>query len=97
MATATHIPVPEPKLTAEEIVDRAHALSERLMDEAADTEERGTYSDELHDQFVSAGFHRILQPGRIGRAHHGPDHALGLRDPRRLGRRHDDRTRRHGL
>ena len=73
MGTTTRIPVPEPTLTAEEIVDRAHALHERVMAEAADAEERGTYSAELHEQFVAAGFHRILQPRRFGGYEFGLD------------------------
>lgn len=66
MATGTCIPVPEPGLTADEIVGRARALRQRVRAEAADAEDRGTYSPELHEQFVEAGFHRILQPRRFG-------------------------------
>ena len=73
MATATRIPVPEPELTPEEIVDRARALRERVLAEAAEAEERGTYSPELHEQFVAAGFHRILQPRRFGGYEFGLD------------------------
>src|SRR5690348_7104854 len=74
MATAaTSIPVPEPQLTPEEIVARAHALREQVVAEAADAEERGTYSPELHERFVAAGFHRILQPRRFGGYEFGLD------------------------
>jgi 3-hydroxy-9,10-secoandrosta-1,3,5(10)-triene-9,17-dione monooxygenase len=73
MATVTHIPVPEPGLTPDEIVDRARALREVVLGEAADAEERGTYSPELHEQFVAAGFHRILQPRRFGGYEFGLD------------------------
>jgi 3-hydroxy-9,10-secoandrosta-1,3,5(10)-triene-9,17-dione monooxygenase len=73
MAIATRIPVPEPKLTPEEIVDRARALREAVLAEAADAEERGTYSPELHERFVTAGFHRILQPRRFGGYEFGLD------------------------
>jgi 3-hydroxy-9,10-secoandrosta-1,3,5(10)-triene-9,17-dione monooxygenase len=66
MASATRIAAPEPDLTADEVVDRARALRDRVMAEAAAAEERGTYSPELHDQFVAAGFHRILQPRLFG-------------------------------
>jgi 3-hydroxy-9,10-secoandrosta-1,3,5(10)-triene-9,17-dione monooxygenase len=71
--TATRIPVPEPALTPGEIVERAHALREAVLAEAADAEERGTYSPELHEQFVAAGFHRILQPRRFGGYEFGLD------------------------
>jgi alkylation response protein AidB-like acyl-CoA dehydrogenase len=67
------IPVPEPELTAEQIVERARALREEVIAEAASAEERGTYSPELHGQFVQAGFHRILQPRRFGGYEFGLD------------------------
>lgn len=67
------IPVPEPELTPHEIVDRARALRERVRAEAAEAEQRGTYSPELHEQFVAAGFHRILQPRRFGGYEFGLD------------------------
>ena len=74
MATAaTPIAVPEPELTADEIVGRARALRERVLAEAADAEQRGTYSPELHEEFVQAGFHRILQPRRFGGYEFGLD------------------------
>ncbi|HTP19977.1 MAG TPA: hypothetical protein VMJ65_10260 [Solirubrobacteraceae bacterium] len=73
MATATRIPVPEPQLTADEIVARAVALRELVLAEAAEAEERGTYSPELHEHFVAAGFHRILQPRRFGGYEFGLD------------------------
>ncbi len=73
MATATRIPVPEPQLTAEEIIARARGLRERVLAEAADAEERGTYSAELQDEFVAAGFFRILQPRRFGGYEFGLD------------------------
>lgn len=65
--------VPEPELTADEIVERARGLRERVRAEAAEAEERGTYSPELHEQFVAAGFHRILQPRRFGGYEFGLD------------------------
>ena len=73
MATTTRIPLPEPELTGEEMVDRARALRERVLAEAADAEERGTYSAELQDEFVAAGFFRTLQPRRFGGYEFGLD------------------------
>ena len=73
MATATRIPVPEPELTSDAIVERARALRERVLAEAPDAEERGTYSADLHDQFVAAGFYRILQPRLFGGYEFGLD------------------------
>ena len=73
MATATATSPPEPQLTADEIVARARGLRERVLAEAADAEERGTYSPRLHEEFVAAGFHRILQPRRFGGYEFGLD------------------------
>jgi 3-hydroxy-9,10-secoandrosta-1,3,5(10)-triene-9,17-dione monooxygenase len=73
VATTTAIAPPEPQLTAEEIVARARALHERVSAKAADAEERGTYSAELQDEFVAAGFFRILQPRRFGGYEFGLD------------------------
>jgi len=73
MATATRIQVPEPELTADEIVGRARALREQVLAEAGDAEQRGTYSAELQEQFVAAGFFRILQPRRFGGYEFGLD------------------------
>jgi 3-hydroxy-9,10-secoandrosta-1,3,5(10)-triene-9,17-dione monooxygenase len=67
------IPVPEPELTPFQIVARARALRERVRAEAAEAEQHGTYSPELHEQFVEAGFHRILQPRRFGGYEFGLD------------------------
>jgi 3-hydroxy-9,10-secoandrosta-1,3,5(10)-triene-9,17-dione monooxygenase len=60
------IPVPEPELSPEEMIERARALRPWLREEQAETEERGRYSDEIHAEFVKAGFYRCLQPRRYG-------------------------------
>jgi 3-hydroxy-9,10-secoandrosta-1,3,5(10)-triene-9,17-dione monooxygenase len=60
------IPVPEPDLTPGEMLARAEALRPLLLEEQAATEERGYYSEELHEEFRRAGFYRILQPRRYG-------------------------------
>jgi 3-hydroxy-9,10-secoandrosta-1,3,5(10)-triene-9,17-dione monooxygenase len=57
---------PEPDLTAKELIARAAALRPRLLAEAAATEERTYYSQELHDYFVDAGFYRLYIPRRYG-------------------------------
>jgi len=60
------VPVPEPQLTPEEMVERARALQPRLRQEQDATEARGHYSEELHREFQKAGFYRCLQPRRFG-------------------------------
>ncbi len=60
------VPVPEPELTSEEIVARADALRPLLLSEQAETEERGYYSQEIHEEMRRAGLYRLLQPRRFG-------------------------------
>jgi len=60
------VPVLRPDLTPEELIREAQDLREWLLDEQAATEERGTYSPELHEKFKEAGFYRIVQPRHFG-------------------------------
>ena len=60
------VPVPEPGLTPEAMIERAAALRPRLREEQAATEERGRYSDDVHEEFRRAGFYRSLQPRLYG-------------------------------
>ena len=62
----TEVRVPEPDLTAAEIVRRAAALKPMIRAQADESERRGTYSDELHQEFLKAGFYRMVQPRRFG-------------------------------
>jgi alkylation response protein AidB-like acyl-CoA dehydrogenase len=65
--TSTHaIPVPEPELTAAEMVDRARALVPVLRERQEECERLGRMPDETSRDFVEAGFYRILQPRRFG-------------------------------
>jgi 3-hydroxy-9,10-secoandrosta-1,3,5(10)-triene-9,17-dione monooxygenase len=65
--TPTHsIPVPEPELTAEEIVQRARDMVPTLRARQAEAEELGRLPDETSREFIDAGFYRILQPRRFG-------------------------------
>ena len=57
---------PEPGLTPAEIVGRAVALRPLLLEDQAASEERGSYSAEMHERFRRAGFYRILQPKMYG-------------------------------
>src|ERR687887_2829617 len=65
--TSTHsIPVPEPELTAPEMVERARAMIPVLRERQEETERAGRMLDETSRDFVEAGFYRILQPRRFG-------------------------------
>jgi hypothetical protein len=61
-ATRAPIPVPEPNLTPEEMIARAVALRPKLRAQQDENDERGTYSVELHRDFIKAGFYRCTQP-----------------------------------
>lgn len=63
---ATVLPVPEPDLTPEAMIARATALRPVIRADQAAAEERGTYSPELHQAFLKAGFYRALQPRMFG-------------------------------
>ncbi len=58
--------VPEPELTQEQIIQRATDLQPWVRREAEASALRGTYSPELHQAFLDAGFYRMLQPRRFG-------------------------------
>jgi 3-hydroxy-9,10-secoandrosta-1,3,5(10)-triene-9,17-dione monooxygenase len=66
LATAETIPAPEPGLTPDELIARARAMIPMLREQADEAEERGYYSDDVHRQFVEAGFSRCCQPSRFG-------------------------------
>jgi 3-hydroxy-9,10-secoandrosta-1,3,5(10)-triene-9,17-dione monooxygenase len=44
----------------------ARELAPKLLEQAAETEERTYYSEELHRDFLDAGFYRMLVPKRYG-------------------------------
>src|SRR2546423_15533707 len=66
-ATTTEVPVPEPDLTATEIVRRAAALKPLAREQQDESERRGCYSEQLHEAFLRAGFYRMVLPRRFGR------------------------------
>jgi len=57
---------PEPDLTPREVIARAVALRPRLIEQQAECEERTYYSEELHREFLAAGFYRLYVPRRYG-------------------------------
>jgi 3-hydroxy-9,10-secoandrosta-1,3,5(10)-triene-9,17-dione monooxygenase len=60
------VPVPEPQLTPDEMIQRAIALQPLLRAEQDETERRGVHSEAIHQEFRKAGFYRCLQPRRFG-------------------------------
>ncbi len=60
------VPVPEPDLTPEAIIERARALIPAIRDQQDEAERLGHHTPELDRQFAEAGFYRILQPRRFG-------------------------------
>ena len=60
------IPVPEPDLTPQEMIARAVAMRPQLRAQQDESDARGTYSPEMHEAFVKAGFFRITQPRLFG-------------------------------
>lgn len=57
---------PEPELTPGEMLRRAVAMRETLRARQDRTEANGAILPETNDEFVRAGFYRIVQPRRFG-------------------------------
>ena len=57
---------PEPWLTPDEVVARAELIAATLVERQAETEERGYYAVDTHNEFLRAGFYRLLVPRRYG-------------------------------
>src|SRR5688572_2806532 len=60
------VPQPEPGLTPAMLVERARAMRSLLREQQEAGDERGYYSDEIHQAFARNGFYRILQPKLFG-------------------------------
>jgi len=60
------IPTPEPSLTPQEMIRRATAMRQTLRDRQSATEAAGRILQETNDEFVKAGFYRVVQPRRFG-------------------------------
>jgi 3-hydroxy-9,10-secoandrosta-1,3,5(10)-triene-9,17-dione monooxygenase len=60
------LPPPVPDMTPERLVGLARSLRQQLRAEQAESEERGSYSADMHEQLVAGGLYRVLQPRRFG-------------------------------
>ena len=56
----------DPNLTPAALIARAEALRPLLLEQQDEAEVRGYYSEQVHQEFLRAGFSRILQPRRFG-------------------------------
>ncbi len=66
MAAQQSIPVPEPKLDTETIIARSREMIPVLRKRAEEEERQRELSRETIQDFLDAGFYRILQPRRFG-------------------------------
>jgi len=64
--TAERIPAPEPNLTPDAMIRRAIAMRQMLRSRQQETETAGRILTEINDEFVKAGFYRVVQPRRFG-------------------------------
>ncbi len=64
---------PEPDLTPAEVIARAEAMAPTLVARQAETEQRTYYAQDTHEEFLRAGFYRILVPRRYGGYEFGID------------------------
>ena len=60
------LPQPEPGLTPAKLLERAHALRPLLYAQQEESDQRGYYSDAVHEALLEGGFYRILQPRLFG-------------------------------
>jgi 3-hydroxy-9,10-secoandrosta-1,3,5(10)-triene-9,17-dione monooxygenase len=65
-ARAPEVPIPEPGLTPQEIIDRARALVPAVRAQQEQAERLGHHTEALDREFVRAGFYRMLQPRLFG-------------------------------
>lgn len=63
---ANSIAPPQSDLTPDEMLRRARAMRPVLRERQAECEALGRLPDSTNDEFVKAGFYRILQPRRFG-------------------------------
>ncbi|RPF31068.1 acyl-CoA dehydrogenase family protein [Streptomyces sp. TLI_185] len=57
---------PEPDLTEDDIIERAVVLRPVLLERQPETERLTHYPKDTHEDFLRAGFYRMLQPRRYG-------------------------------
>ena len=60
------LPQPEPGLTPEMAIERARALQPKLREQQDEADERGWYTDEIHQALLDGGLYRLVQPKMFG-------------------------------
>jgi 3-hydroxy-9,10-secoandrosta-1,3,5(10)-triene-9,17-dione monooxygenase len=66
VGTEDSLPCPHPDWTPEDLVRRAVEMVPTLRDRQEQCEQEGRLPEITNDEFVEAGFYRILQPRRFG-------------------------------
>jgi 3-hydroxy-9,10-secoandrosta-1,3,5(10)-triene-9,17-dione monooxygenase len=61
-----HVSPPEPGLTPEALIGRARDLREALRAGQEEADQRGSYSDEIHEAMRKGGLYRVVQPRMFG-------------------------------
>ncbi|NJC11485.1 3-hydroxy-9,10-secoandrosta-1,3,5(10)-triene-9,17-dione monooxygenase [Micromonospora profundi] len=56
----------EAGITGDQMIARAEAMVDELIERQAETEARGFYAEDTHERFARNGFYRILVPRRYG-------------------------------
>jgi 3-hydroxy-9,10-secoandrosta-1,3,5(10)-triene-9,17-dione monooxygenase len=64
--TRKPIPQPDPGLTPQAAIERARALKPLLLEQQAESDARGYFSQEVHQAFLTGGLYRLLQPRLFG-------------------------------
>lgn len=65
-AVSAGTPAPAQAVSPQELIARAEALEPLLREEQDSAEERGYYSEKVHEEFVAAGFYDLLTPKKYG-------------------------------
>jgi 3-hydroxy-9,10-secoandrosta-1,3,5(10)-triene-9,17-dione monooxygenase len=65
-AASRSIPVPESGLMSQEMIRRATAMRQTLRERQEETERAGRILEVTNDEFIKAGFYRVVQPRRFG-------------------------------
>src|SRR5215470_18794196 len=60
------LPQPDPSLTQEKAVELARSLRPKLREQQDMADERGWFSDEVHETLRDAGMYRLVQPKMFG-------------------------------
>lgn len=66
MSTLTSVAAPDRATTADELIDAARDMRERLRAQQDEAEEQGGYTEAIHDELLSKGLYHLLTPRNYG-------------------------------